>query len=141
MLKIAIYEYKCALGNSPLSACNFPLLLCSSLQGPIAVCYVFITKTRDMTRVERVLQVANICTLKDQFLSFFCWALRDGVYVTFRSRYFPSLCQRVPFTHGPLSFGMISAMRGLQTHMHTHTQKHCLSLQHSSLTETHCPHL
>lgn len=66
-----MYEYKCALGNSSLSACNFPLLLCSSLQGPIAVCYVFITKTRDMTCVEWVLQVANVCTLKDQFLGFF----------------------------------------------------------------------
>lgn len=61
----------------------------------------------------------------------FCWSVRDGVYVSFRSRYFPSLCQNVPLTHGPLSVGMISAAQThTHTHMHTHrsTVCHCITL-------------
>lgn len=46
-------------------------------------------------------------------------SLEDGVYDSFRSRYFPALCQNVLLTHGPLSFGMISAALTLQTHTHT----------------------
>lgn len=76
---------------------------------------------------------------RSQYHSFSLVSVRDGVYVSFRSRYFPSLCQSVQLTHGPLSFGMISAMQTPQTHTyaHAHTQKHCLSLHHSSLTGTH----
>lgn len=117
-----MYEYKCALGNSPLSACNFPLLLCSSPQGPIAVCYVFITKTRDMPCVEWVLQVANVCTLKDQFLIFFCWALRDGVYVTFRSR-FPFPLPESPVHTRPIVFWYdLSNARLADAHAHAYTE-------------------
>lgn len=52
------------------------------------------------------------------------------MHVSFRSRYFPSLCQNGLLTHDPLSVGMISATQTPQTHTHTHMHTHRSTVCH-----------
>lgn len=58
----------------------------------------------------------------------------------FRPRYFPSLCQNVPLTHGPLSIAYdlsnADPLGHTHTHMHTHRSTVCRCITLHSLRHT-----
>lgn len=66
---------------------------------------------------EMVFTAAGCLSLhtQSQSLTFCCWCTSPSVHLA-------SLCQRGLLTHGPLSFGMISASLTLQMHTHAHIE-------------------